>query len=191
MATVRFVTVLRVTAGCVTLALAVIGCADGGDDAASPTTLAERTTTSTTAPQRPASTTTTAYDPAAVEGQVEAAYLRSWDVYADAVYNLRLDEAALTEVYAGEALELRRTEIQRRRAEGRASFVRVDHHYEVVISDETSADVVDNFVNHQVLIDPSTKEAVEPDPNEPLLVRFRLVKLDGQWRVTFIEKINT
>ena len=34
---------------------------------------------------------------------MEAAYLRSWDVYADAVYDLVLDEEALAEVYADDA----------------------------------------------------------------------------------------
>ncbi len=79
-------------------------CSSDDPDAAPTTTTSEPTSTTpsstTTPPERPPSTTTTAFDPASVEGQVEAAYLRSWDVYAEAVYNLELDEAALSEVYA-------------------------------------------------------------------------------------------
>ena len=96
------------------MAVAVASCSGGDDDAASTTTtLAPSTTTTTTAPEREASTTTTAFDPATVEGEVEAAYLRSWDVYADAVYDLELDEQALAEVYADEHLEPTVDEISR------------------------------------------------------------------------------
>ena len=76
------------------LAVAVASCSGGDDPEAAPTTTTEPTATTTTAPERQASTTTTAFDPATVEGEVEAAYLRSWDVYADAVYDLDLDEAS-------------------------------------------------------------------------------------------------
>ena len=96
------------------MAVAVASCSGGDDDAASTTTtLAPSTTTTTTAPEREASTTTTAFDPATVEGEVEAAYLRSWDVYADAVYDLELDEQALAEVYADEHLQAKLDEISR------------------------------------------------------------------------------
>ena len=103
------------------------GCSNGGADAPLPTDEAapstERTTTTTTAPERPVSTTTTAFDPASVEGQVEAAYLRSWDVYAEAVYNLELDENGLAEVYAEALLCCRRRDrAPNRRATGVAEF---------------------------------------------------------------------
>jgi hypothetical protein len=189
-ATVRFVTVLRVTAGCVTLALAVIGCADGGDDAASTTTVAERTTTSTTVPERAASTTTTAYDPAAVEGQVEAAYLRSWDVYADAVYHLRLDEASLKEVYADPLLGVLVTELEERARDGRAAFVRVDHDYTIEVTGPEMAIVVDRYVNHQVLIDPATKRPTEDDPNSVIVEAFTLRLADGTWRVVDQQRLR-
>ncbi len=184
-------TTWRVTAGCLAVVLGAAGCSGGGDASATTTTsAATSTTTTSTAPARPASTTTTAYDPAAVEGQVEAAYLRSWDVYADAVYDLVLDEQALADVYADDALELRRNEVQRRIDEGRASLVIVDHRYDVVLTDPATAVVIDNFVNHQVVIDPQSKEPMEPDPNEVLLVSFRMILQDGSWRVAFIEKVS-
>lgn len=185
----------RVALGSVLLGLTVAaGCSDDGDpEAASTTSSTERsttTTTSTTVPERPASTTTTALDPATLEGQVEAAYLRSWDVYADAVYNLELDEEVFAEVYAEAALEGQVNEVRRRIDEGRAAHVRVDHNYEVVTVTDTIAHVVDSFQNHQVLIDPETKVPIEADPNDGLVFNFQMKLLDGAWRVTLIEKID-
>ena len=91
-----------------------------------------------TAPERPASTTTTAFDPASVEGEVEAAYLKSWDVYADAVYDLVLDEEALAEVYAEDAVS-RRSARRSSVASMTASGARV------ASSTTTTIDVVDEI----------------------------------------------
>ncbi len=168
-------------------------CSNDEEPNAATTTTAEQATTSTTttAPDRPPSTTTTAFDPASVEGQVEAAYLKSWDVYADAVYHLRLDEQALSSVYAERSLDSKRTEINDRISDGRAALVNVEHNYEItVVDDGRTAHVIDQFVNHQVLIDPETKRPVEADPNEVLLFNFQLKQSDGEWRVTLIEKVN-
>ncbi|HEX4866080.1 MAG TPA: hypothetical protein VFV32_00485 [Acidimicrobiales bacterium] len=168
-------------------------CGDDGDDATATTTTRPTTTstsTTTTVPERPISTTTTAFDPTSVEGQVEAAYLKSWDVYADAVYNLELDETALSEVFAEASLTTRRDEIAARIDAGRAALVRLDHAYQIVLVDDSTAAVVDNFVNHQVLIDPVTKAPLEDDPNERLLVNFKLQRIDGAWKVTHIEKVG-
>lgn len=165
---------------------------DAGDAATTttdrPTTTAP--TSTTTAPERAASTTTTAYDPAAVEGQVEADYLRSWDVYADAVYHLELDEQALAEVYAEELLEARQSEIERRISDGRAAYVRVDHDYTVQFTDADTAVIIDQYLNHQVLIDPVTKQPTEDDPNEELTDAFTLRRLDGEWRVVNQERLG-
>lgn len=190
-ASVSEVAAWGVTAGCVVLAVGAVACS-GADGDAVATTLAPRATaaTTTTAPVRPTSTTTTIYDPASVEGQVEAAYLRSWDVYADAVYNLHLDEAALAEVYAEEHLQTKRNEIQRRIEEGRASLVRTEHHYKVHLIDEVTALVTDQRVNHQVLIDPATKQPLEPDPNEKVTDAVTLRMIEGAWRVTRIEGLT-
>lgn len=188
-------TTWRVSLGCAVLALGAAACSDdGGADAATTTTAVESTTTSTTTttvPERPASTTTTAFDPASVEGQVEAAYLRSWDVYAEAVYNLELDEAALAEVYADNTLDNKIVEITDRIADGRAALVRVEHDYQIFIPESGTAHVLDQLVNHQVLIDPDSKRPVEADPNEEILFNFRLSQIDGVWRVTLIERVNS
>jgi hypothetical protein len=182
-ASVRFVTTWGAAAAALAVLLGLAGCSDGDDG--SPTTTTERTTTSstTTAPERPASTTTTAYDPAALEGQVEAAYLRSWDVYADAVYHLRLDEQALAQVYADPLLTVVRTELEGRIRDGRASHVRVEHAYTIEMTGQATAAVIDSYVNHQVLIDPGSKEPREADPNETITDAFTLRLVGTNWVV--------
>ena len=175
---------------CLALALAAAACSDDGEPAASSTSPSTAETTTTTAPEREPSTTTTAFDPASVEGEVEAAYLRSWDVYAEAVYDLVLDETALAEVYAETTLDNLKQEIRDRAAEGRAALVRVEHNYEVSVIDASTAVVVDAYRNHQVLIDAETKQPVEPDPNEDLLYSFTLRLIDDAWRVVKIERVN-
>ena len=71
---------------------------------------------------------------------MEAAYLKSWDVYADAVYDLVLDEEALAEVYA----ETQPRDRDGRRSsdastKARAALVRVDHDYTIDVVDEYDA----------------------------------------------------
>lgn len=182
---------VRVVAAALVLTMIAAACTDDVKSTAPTTTSPLRaSTTSSTVPERSASTTTTAFDPASVEGQVEAAYLRSWDVYAEAVYHLQLDEEAFAQVYAGEALELRRNEVSRRIVDRQPSRVRVEHDYSIVRgADPSTASVIDNFVNHQVRLDPETMEPTEADPNELLLVNFKLTLVGGIWKVTFIQKV--
>lgn len=181
-----------VTAGCLLLALGVSACGGDGGGAAPTTTdgAPVTSTTTSTAPERQASTTTTAYDASTVEGQVEAAYLRSWDVYADAVYNLVLDEQALAESFGGEHLETKRNEIEGRIRDGRASWVRIEHNYTIEMIDQETAIVIDRYRNHQVLIDPATKQPVEADPNEDVVDAATLRLQEGVWKVTRIEGLQ-
>ena len=187
MASVSGVPKWGVTAACAVLALAASACS--GDDSAAPTTTAARATT-TTFPSRPTSTTTTIYDPTTVEGQVEAAYLRSWDVYAEAVYHLVLDESAFAEVYADPLLAVVRSEVQDRIGDRRAALVRVEHNYSIEMTGATTAAVVDRYMNHQVLIDPATKEPVEPDPNDELVDIFTLRLVGQRWTVFDQQRIS-
>jgi hypothetical protein len=122
------------------------GCSsDGGGPSASVTTppTSERTTTTLT-----------------VEQEVEAAYLRSWDVYAKAVRDL--DPSGLEESYASPQLERTRADV-----EGR---------------------VKDRYRNHSVLLDPSTSEPTEADPNEMVRETYTLKEIDGQWKVVDIAR---
>lgn len=182
MATVRIVTGARLGIAIV-LTTALLACA--GDDADTDTapTTTERSTTSTS-PPRPTTTTSTIYAPGTVEAEVEAAYLRSWEVYSEAVYTLVLDEEALASVVGDPLLAHQREEIGERIASGRAALVRVEHNYEIELLRSDAALVTDTYVNHQVLIDPTGKGPIEPDPNEVMTDVFALSKMGGRWLVT-------
>ena len=117
---------------CVAVALGLVACSDDPDEGMPTTEERSSSSTTTTAPERPASTTTTAFDPASVEGEVEAAYLKSWDVYADAVYDLVLDEEALAEVYAETTSNEESQTRSRRIDEGdQRTYVVIDHDYTI------------------------------------------------------------
>lgn len=179
-----------VTVGAAVLLLGVTACGGGSDAGPTTTRPPAETTTTSTVPERAPSTTTTMYDPAAVEGQVEAAYLASWEVYADAVYNLELDEDALAEVYAEDYLVTVREEILKRIEDGRAAHVAVEHDYSIQIVGPATAVVVDNYRNHQVLIDPVTKAPTEADPDAEVVDVVTLKLIGGRWRVTLIEELQ-
>jgi hypothetical protein len=161
-----------------------LACADEpASEAPSATVAAGRTSTSTTATTVVASTTVPEPTPATgVEGEVEAAYLRSWDVYADAV--LRLDDSRLAEVYAGEALVIRKDEIADLATDGSPVRVAIEHDYEVVLLNATSAVVLENYRNHSVLLDGSTMQPLEPDPNDIVRREYVLVEEGSGWRVS-------
>jgi hypothetical protein len=162
-----------------------LGVACGGDGpsegpsatvAAGPTAPTTSVTPTTTEPLRE--------DPpsGATEQEVEAAYLRSWDVYADAM--LRLDPSRLGEVYAGDALDLRRDEVAGLARDGTPGRMRVDHDYEVVVLNATDALVLETYVNHSVLLDGTTMQPIEPDPNTTLRREYVLTKEPDGWRVS-------
>ncbi|MGH2728816.1 MAG: IMS domain-containing protein [Actinomycetota bacterium] len=132
-----------------------------------------------TAPKQTSSPAPT--DPKA---QVEQAYLRYWDVYADAL--LRLDTAKLGDVLTGEALANVRSQVEQQRTKNEPVRVRVEHNYRIVIMDATTSSVDDTYVNHAVRIDPQTKQPTEADPNESVRRTYTLKKVDGVWKVSNI-----
>jgi hypothetical protein len=174
----------------------LVACSHGGDERGErpPSTSSSTSSSSAepvaTAPPRPASTTTTSFAPETVEGAIEAAYLHAWDVYADAAYALRLDEAALAEVYAGDYLTLVIEDVRSRIAEQRAALVDLRHDYQVELVDGTTALVFDQYWNHSVLVDPLTK--VPLGTSEPSLRRemATVSLIDGVWRITELEGIE-
>ena len=158
---------------CAVLALASVT-ACGGDDAAESSPSATVGTVSTT------STTLS------VEQEVEAAYLRSWDVYADAV--LTFDTSKLSDAFAKTALQTVRDEVADLKAAGTPVRADVDHQINVDVI-EAGAIVLDNYMNHSVLLDPVTMEPSEPDPNERVLFSYHLEEVGGRWKVVGIDKL--
>ncbi len=147
------------------------------------TSTSAATTATTVAPDT--TTTSTIEAPrTGVEGEVEDAYLRSWDVYADAV--LRLDASRLDEAYAGPALLTRQEEVAGLARENTPVRVRVDHDYEVVVLNADDAFVLEDYVDHSVLLDGETMQPVEPDPDRVVRREYVLRKGSGGWRVAHV-----
>jgi hypothetical protein len=140
------------------------------------------TTTTTTTAAPPTTTTPTA--PPTPGGEVEAAYLRSWEVYADAM--LRLDPARLPEVYTGAALDTRRSEIADLTSLRTPARMRVEHDYEVVVVDDTNALVLERYRDHSVLLDGTTMQPLGPDPDQTVSREYVLRKEVDGWRVARI-----
>ena len=149
---------------CAVLSVASVA-ACGGDDESAPaaTVGTERTTTTLS-----------------VEAEVEAAYLRSWDVYADAMRTF--DTSALDEVYTGQALELRLDEVRDLEAANTPARMEVEHDYTIEVDGETAV-VVDAYVNHSVVLDPATGEPAEADPNNNLTTRYEFVRGGAGWLI--------
>jgi hypothetical protein len=119
-----------------------------------------------------------------VEQEVEAAYLRSWEVYAEAMLNL--DPSGLAESYAKKALDLRIGEVAALKAKGTPARMQVEHGIADVSVRSGAAYVTDNYTNHSVVLDPETKEPAEPDPNTSVSRTYTLERIKGTWRVTFV-----
>jgi hypothetical protein len=149
------------------VALCAVACSDGEPDGPSASL--------TTPPSTEAPT---------VEDEVEAAYLRSWEVYAEAM--LELDPGGLDRAFAKKALELRIGEVAALKARGTPARMEVDHQIAEVWLRESAAYVTDNYTNHSVLLDPRTKEPTEPDPNTSESRTYTLERIEGTWRVTFV-----
>jgi hypothetical protein len=149
------------------VAFGAVACSGGGSDGPSASL--------TTPPSTEAQT---------VEQEVEAAYLRSWDVYAEAM--LELDPSGLDRAFAKKALDLRKSEVDALRAKGTPARMRVDHRVAEVSLREDVAYVTDNYTNHSVVLDPKTREPAEPDPNSSESRTYTLERIEGAWRVVFV-----
>ena len=159
--------------------IVITGALLGAACSASASEAAEPTTTTSKAP-----TTTSTTEPLTVEEQVEQAYLASWDDYATAMGERETEHLSAT--HAGRALELVESEVADLKRDGHAADIDVEHNYAITIVDESTAVVVDEYVNHMILIDPDTGEPREADPNNTVLYVFTLELMEGAWKLTDI-----
>lgn len=153
------------------LTLTAAACSSDGDAAEVP---------GATVPTEAATSTTLS-----VEQEVEQAYLKAFDIYVDALR--RLDASRLPEAFTGEALALYTQEVADLKAANTPVRYEVEHDYDVSVNGE-AAEVVDNYVNHSVLLDGSTGQPLEPDPNQRLEYRFVLERREGKWLVVDVFK---
>ncbi len=182
----------------VMVATLAVGC--GGDDPPrdraepSPVTelVASTTSPSTTTTTTEATTTTIdpdapvfeplMIDPAlAPEAQVEAAYLHRWEVQLDAYRSGRTEFLDL--VYAGEALDSRRAEIDDLVASGRRVDGHVEHNYEISLHSDTGASVMDAYRNYLVPVDATTGGALDEPSGEEVLFEYRMRREGDRWVV--------
>ena len=142
-------------------------------------------TPSTTATITPSTANPTASQPTDTpdpEAAVIAAYLRYWDLYAEAVLNL--DHSVLLGAASEEELQQVREEIETLRAQGVALRVVIEHRPTVIELTDTTATVFDEMTNNSFYVDPETHEPPEGEGSgETLVDTFFLEKVDGQWIV--------
>lgn len=153
--------------------LVAAGCG-GDDDDKGPTA---------TVDQYGGASTTEAKTP---EEEVEAAYLKSWDVYTKAVRDL--DPSGLERTYAERALVLVRQDVERLRSANTPVRCSVEHNYSISIGGPSLASVHDAYVNHCVLLDAATGEPAEPDPNNVVSETYVFKRFEDQWKVVGIQR---
>lgn len=158
------------------ISLVLSACNGGGDEPATPVNEPSPTPS-------PAVTATPAQTPTpSLEDQVSEAYLRYWDAYSDALFEL--DATLAQGVASGEELNRIREEIADLRAQGLALKTVVEHDFVVVEAAEESATLLDEIVNNSFFIDAETKEPPQAEGSgEVLRDTFYLEKVDGQWMV--------
>ena len=140
-----------------------------------------------TAPATTATTATTATSVAPTpEEEVEAAYLKSWEIYADAL--LRLDGSRFPEVYVDDALVMRNEELAELVLANMPARMVVDHDYVIVVTSEgEQAVVTDSYLNHSVLLDGNTGQPMEADPNNRLSRKYDMRKEGSVW---YVERVT-
>ncbi len=117
-----------------------------------------------------------------LEREIEAAYLRYWEVRSRAYLNL--DPSLLPEVLAGAKLAREEKQIRDLQAQGRAAKLDVDHRIAFVSVAEDRAVVYDEYLNKSVFIDASTgKELATSLPPTTEKVSVEMRKLNGVWKV--------
>jgi len=130
------------------------------------------------------SSTGSSVTPTDVRAQVEQAYLRAWDVWADSL--LRLDSSRISDVLTGKALEIVIAQVNEQRDKNQPVRVRAEHNYRIVLINAITASVDDRYINHSVRLDPDTLQPVEEDPNERVHRSFTMKLVDGTWKISEI-----
>ena len=130
------------------------------------------------------SSTGSSVTPTDVRAQVEQAYLRAWDVWADSL--LRLDSSRISDVLTGKALEIVTAQVNEQRDKNQPVRVRAEHNYRIVLINAITASVDDRYINHSVRLDPDTLQPVEEDPNERVHRSFTMKLVDGTWKISEI-----
>ena len=160
---------------CGLVLVTIVGCGGSDDDGSPSATVAPPDTTERT-------TSTEALTP---EEEVEAAYLKSWEIYTESLRDF--DGSLYPEVYADEALSSRRAELERLKAANTPVRIEVEHDYSLqIVGEGEQAVVLDQYRNHSVLLDGETGEPIEDDPNTIVRRQYPMKRIDGKWKIVAI-----
>lgn len=117
--------------------------------------------------------------------EVVAAYLRAWEVWAEAC--LTLDPAPLDAVFAPPELDRARAYVRQLGASGRLLRLAAEHRVTVVAIDGDIALVLDDLTDRSLYLDPATRQplplATQPTPVGTERVRGRLERTASGWQV--------
>ncbi len=158
------------------IALLLAACNGGGGEPTTPAGEASPTPS-------PAVTATAEATPTpTIEEEVSDAYLRYWEVYSEAVFDL--DTSRFGEVMTGPRLERALDEVENLRGDGRAVKIVVENQPVVVRVEGDEAIVFDEYQNDSYLIDPETKEPVgDPGAGEVIRDTVTLTRSGETWKV--------
>ncbi len=163
-----------VVAGGIVLALVLTGGSDSGNSGISPSS----TQPSSSTPS-PAAT-----GEQAIRAQAQAAYLKYWDVYSEAL--LKLDTSRLDEVLTGEALQVVTKQVEQQESRNQPVRIDVDHHIRIVVINAAKVSVDDHYIDNSVRLDPNTMKPIESAPHAKVHHTYTLELVSGLWKVSFI-----
>ena len=117
-----------------------------------------------------------------LEREIEAAYLRYWEVRSQAYFDL--DPSRLSEVMDGAELSRETAQIGQLKAQGKAAKLDIQHRAALAQVSPDAAVVYDEYMNRSVFVDPVTKrELPTSSPPEMEKVSYQMKKLGGTWKV--------
>lgn len=158
--------------------LPLVAC--GGDDDASDTPTPDSRTSSAVASTATSVTPTVTPSP---EDEVLDAYANYWVVYAAALRDR--DSSHLADVMTGPRLDRALTEVETLETQGQAVQIVVNSRPVIVSIEGDRALVMDEYENQSHLIDPTSKQPLQPTPapGPTLRDRVTLQRSDSGWKV--------
>lgn len=135
---------------------------------------------------RPNTPQRTAPTPPSGIAEAVAAYLRAWDVWAEAC--LTLDPVPLGHAFAPPELDRTRAYVQQLGASGRLLQLAAAHRVTILEFNGDTALLLDELTDRSLYLDPVTRRALppraQPTPAGAERVYSRLVRTQSGWRVS-------
>lgn len=145
-----------------------------------PGTVPERATARLVTAQAGATT------PQSATAEAVAAYLRAWEVWAEAC--LTLDPAGLERAFAPPELDRTRAYVRRLDASGRPLQLAAAHRVTVLEYDGDTVLLLDELTDRSLYLDPVTRRPLppgeQPTPAGAERVHARLLRTGSEWRVS-------